>query len=256
MNLISQPLDFEIEYPEADGKPMSESDQTRDYLIYGVKALRHYFSDRSDVYVSGNLFIYYRQGVRDAVVSPDVFVIFGVENKQRRSYKAWEEGGKLPDFVMEITSKTTQHQDEEEKLHKYRNLGVTEYFQYDPTGDYLQPPLKGSRLFEGEYQAIAPTSAINDSPIFYSTVLGLELHLLEGELRFFDPQTGEKLLDFDETEQARQAAEQARQAAEQARQAAEQARQDAIPRLLGMGLSAEQVALALGLSTEEVTNHQ
>lgn len=242
MNLISQPLDFEIEYPEADGKPMSESDQTRDYLIYGVKALRHYFRNRADVYVSGNLFIYYRQGVRDAVVSPDVFVIFGVENKQRRSYKAWEEGGKLPDFVMEITSKTTQYQDEEEKRHKYRNLGVMEYFQYDPTGDYLQPQLKGSRLIEGEYQAIAPTFATNDRPIFYSNVLGLELHLLEGELRFFDPQTGEKLLDFDETEQARQAAE--------------QSRRDAIPRLLGMGLSAEQVALALGLSTEEVTDNR
>lgn len=57
MNLISQPLDFEIEYPEADGEPMSESDQTRDYLIYGIKALRHYFRNRADVYVSGNLFI-------------------------------------------------------------------------------------------------------------------------------------------------------------------------------------------------------
>lgn len=238
MNLISQPLDFEIEYPEADGKPMAESDQTRDYLIYGVEALRHYFTDRPDVYVSGNLFIYYKQGVPDAVVSPDVFVIFGVEKKQRRSYKAWEEGGKLPSFVMEITSKTTQNHDEEDKPHTYRNLGVTEYFQYDPTGDYLQPQLKGARLVEGEYQAIVPTNGS-----FYSETLDLELRLLGGELRFFHQ--GKKLLSVSEIEQARQEAE-------QARQEAEQARRDAVPRLLNMGLNMEQVAAALGLSAEAV----
>lgn len=92
------------------------------------------------------------------------------------------------------------------------------------------------------YQVICSSIAENGSPIFYSEVLGLEVNLLEGELRFFDPQIGEQLLDFDE--------------AEQARQAAEQARQNAIPRLLGMGLSAEQVALALGLSMEEVTGNR
>ena len=49
-------------------------------------------------------------------------------------------------------------------------------------------------------------------------------------------------------EQQRERAE----SAEQARQAEFQARRDAIPRLLGMGLSAEQVAEALSLSVEEV----
>jgi response regulator RpfG family c-di-GMP phosphodiesterase len=42
------------------------------------------------------------------------------------------------------------------------------------------------------------------------------------------------------------------ESAEQARQAGFQAIRDAIPRLLGMGLSAEQVAEALSLSVEEV----
>jgi predicted transposase/invertase (TIGR01784 family) len=42
--------------------------------------------------------------------------------------------------------------------------------------------------------------------------------------------------------------EEQRQRAEKA----EQARWDAIPRLLGMGLSVDQVAEALGLSVEEV----
>ncbi|AFZ05336.1 response regulator receiver protein [Oscillatoria nigro-viridis PCC 7112] len=45
------------------------------------------------------------------------------------------------------------------------------------------------------------------------------------------------------------------ESAEQARQAEFQARRDAIPRLLGMGLSVEQVAEALSLSVEEVTDN-
>ncbi|MEM8505937.1 MAG: Uma2 family endonuclease, partial [Cyanobacteria bacterium P01_D01_bin.1] len=61
---------------------MSESDATRDYLIYSVEVLRLYFQSRRQIYVSGNLFIYYEQGNPKAVVSPDVFVIFGVSPRQ------------------------------------------------------------------------------------------------------------------------------------------------------------------------------
>ena len=76
-----------IFYPEPDGEPIAESDPARDYLVYGVEALKLYFQNRSNVYVSGNLWLSFQQGVPDAVVSPDVFVVFGVENRQRRSYK-------------------------------------------------------------------------------------------------------------------------------------------------------------------------
>jgi Uma2 family endonuclease len=45
----------------------------------------------------------------------DVFVIFGAGNRKRHSYKPWQEGGKLPKFLLEITSRSTKHQDQEEK---------------------------------------------------------------------------------------------------------------------------------------------
>ena len=77
MTISPHLLKTEIVYPDSDGAPMAESDPTRDYLIYGVEALDIYFQNRADVYVSGNLFIYYKQGVPDAVVAPDVFVVFG-----------------------------------------------------------------------------------------------------------------------------------------------------------------------------------
>ncbi|MBW4558915.1 MAG: Uma2 family endonuclease [Trichormus sp. ATA11-4-KO1] len=238
MTISSNQLKTEIIYPDSDGKPMAESDPTRDYLIYGVEALDIYFQDRKDVYVSGNLFIYYKQGVPSAVVAPDVFVVFGVEKKKRLSYKVWQEAGKVPSFVLEVTSLTTQENDEEDKPKKYALLGVQEYFQYDPTGDYLQPQLKGSRLVAGKYHSIAPSILPDGIYSIHSQVLNLDLRLIDGELRFYDPYTGKKLLSYQETEQARQAAE--------------QARRDAIPRLLELGLSAEQIADALSLPVDVV----
>ena len=193
MTLSIEQLDTELFYPDSDGLPMAESDPARDYLLYGVEALGLYFQDRADVYVSGNLFIYYKRGVPDAVVAPDVFVIFGVENKKRRSYKAWEEDGKLPAFVLEITSKTTQENDEEDKPKKYQSLGVLEYFQYDPTGDYLRPQLKGVRLVGNCYQAIVGHFS-GETFSLHSQTLGLDLRLTDGELRFYEPETDKRLL--------------------------------------------------------------
>ncbi|WP_068816655.1 Uma2 family endonuclease [Phormidesmis priestleyi] len=244
MTLSIDQLDIENLYPDSDGLPMAESDPARDYLLYSVEALSLYFQARSDVYVSGNLFIYYKRGVPDAVVAPDVFVIFGVENKKRRSYKVWEEDGKLPAFVLEITSKTTQENDEEDKPKKYQSLGVLEYFQYDPTGDYLRPHLKGVRLIENRYVPIASHFS-NNTFSLHSQTLGLDLRLIDGELRFYEPETDKRLLSHAELDAARQQAE-------EARQQAEQAQQQAVPRLLRLGLTEEQVAEALSLSVEEV----
>ncbi len=239
-------------YPDSDGTPMAESDSARDSLIYAVEALKLHFQHRPDVYVSGNLFIYYEQGVRDAVLSPDTFVVFGVENRRRRSYKVWEENGRTPDFVLEITSETTRHTDRVDKVRDYAKLNVAEYFQYDPTGDYLEPALQGLRLTDSGYQPMTGSGENGDRLILFSDVLGLELRSEAGGLRFYDPETGKTLLSYQEAEQARRDAERAQQDAETERQAERQARLDAIARLLALGLSAAEVATALALPLEVV----
>jgi Uma2 family endonuclease len=199
---------FDITYPDGDGLPMAESDATRDYLIYSVEALDSYFQDCPDVYVSGNLFIYYERGNPKAVVAPDVFVVLGVEKKQRPSYKIWEEQDKIPDFVIEITSKSTASEDRGTKKGLYAYLGVKEYFQYDPTADYLNPPLQGFRLAEGNYLPI-PGHTTPERLSIFSEVLGLELWLEpNGEMRFYSPTIGEKLLSPKEMGQAKYLAEQ------------------------------------------------
>ncbi|MDF5730689.1 MAG: Uma2 family endonuclease [Rhizonema sp. PD38] len=196
-----------IEYPDEDGKPMAESDQTREYLLYAPKVLGVYFQNRPDVYVSGNLFIYYEQGNPESVVAPDVFVVFGVENRQRRSYKTWEENNQTPDFVLEITSKSTRSKDQGAKKGIYAFLEVREYYQYDPTGDYLTPVLQGLRLIDGNYVPVATTTLPDGTVSLASEVLGLELRLKRSEMRFYDPVTNKTLFSFEEEASARKAAE-------------------------------------------------
>ncbi|MBC6433808.1 Uma2 family endonuclease [Nostoc sp. HG1] len=196
-----------IEYPDEDGKPMAEGDIQCSYLTYARNALRIYFQNHPDVYVAGNLFIYYEKGYPESVVAPDVFVVFGVENRDRRSYKTWEENNQTPDFVLEITSKSTRSKDQGAKKGIYAFLGVREYFQYDPTGDYLNPQLLGLHLVDGNYFPVATNTLPDGTVSLPSEVLGLELRLEAGKLRFYNPATGETLLTHEEEVAARQAAE-------------------------------------------------
>jgi Uma2 family endonuclease len=210
MTISMENLTTAIEYPDTDGLPMAESDHTCNYLIYAREALKAYFQDRSDIYVAGNLFIYYEEGNPKAVVAPDIFVVFGVENHNRRSYKVWQENNKLPDFVLEITSKSTVGEDQGTKKGLYAYLGVKEYFQYDPTADYLTPPLQGLRLIEGNYLPIPSNYLASGELSITSQILALELRLQDGEMRFYNPATGKKLLSYQELEQAKLEAEQAK----------------------------------------------
>ena len=218
------PAPVEIDYPTEDGVPMAETDAQGIPLMYAVTGLRDYFRQRTDVYVSGNLLIYYEEGNTDASVAPDVFVVIGVPNHTRRTYKVWEEG-KGPDFVLEITSRHTRDNDEGPKRDLYERLAVQEYWQYDPTGDYLDPPLRGMRLDGREYRLLAPSWMADGTQVLFSAVLGLEVRVSGGELRFRDPLTGERMRTLSESNEERRHAEQERRHAEQERRRAEQERE-------------------------------
>lgn len=125
-----------VDYPSSDGKPMAESDAQRAAIIYAIDALETWFSERPDVYVSGDLLIYYQEGNLSAQIAPDAFVAFGVEKRERMTYLLWEER-KMPEFVLEVASKNTWREDVGRKRATYERLGVSEYWQYDPTDEYL-----------------------------------------------------------------------------------------------------------------------
>jgi Uma2 family endonuclease len=198
-----------IHYPETDGKLMAETDVHIDVLIYLREALRDHFRDAPQVYVAGNLLLYYEEGNPAACVAPDVFVVQGVAKGERRTYRLWEEG-QPPAVVFEITSRGTRLEDLGTKRALYAMLGVREYFLYDPLGDYLQPPLQGYRLQEGEYQRMLP----GDEGALASQELGLELRVEAGQLRLLNPTTGARLLTPAEAQAAWRAEAAARRAAE------------------------------------------
>ena len=219
--MASPPLaPAKVDYPSSDGKPMAESDFQRTPLTYAVDRLRQHFRSRRDVYVSGNLLLYYQEGNPRAVVAPDVFVVLGVSSADRSIYRLWEEP-KGPDFVLEITSRTTYREDQGRKRELYRSLGVREYWQYDPTRDYLEPPLQGLDLSAGKYRRLRGEELADGTLALASAVLGLELRLTERGLRFHDPETGQDLPNLAETDEARRRESQARRRESQARQAAE-----------------------------------
>ena len=132
-----------IHYPERDGKPMAETDVHIDVLIYLREALRDYFRNKPQVYVAGNMLLYYEEGNPSACVAPDVFVVQGVAKGERRTYKVWEEG-QSQTVVFEITSRGSRLEDLGTKRALYAMLGVQEYFLYDPLGEYLRPPCKAT----------------------------------------------------------------------------------------------------------------
>ena len=105
---------------------MAESDDQRAAMIYAIDTLETWFAEREDVYVSGDLLIYYEEGNPGASIAPDVFVVFGAGKGRRLTYRLWEEG-KAPDFVLEVASRNTWREDEGTKREVYERLGVREY---------------------------------------------------------------------------------------------------------------------------------
>ncbi len=211
-----------IEYPTRDGKPIAETEIHRDNMIDLIRTLQDRYAEAPMVCVSGNLLMFYQEGNRRKHVSPDVFVVLGIPKKLRENYLIWEEG-KAPDTVLEVTSKSTKREDQK-KHDLYRDvLRVSEYFLFDPTQDYLKPPLQGFRLEGVEYIRIE--SVDGRLP---SEVLGLHLERDGKELRFFDPETRSRLLKIKERiEAAKQRTEAAKQRIETANQRAEAANQEA-----------------------------
>ena len=210
-----------IDYPESDGKRLAENDPQLHAIHYAFGALGLHYRERADVYVSADLLIYYEEGNPRVSVAPDVFVVFGVEDRMRGNYKVWEEG-KGPDFVLETASPNTWREDVRPKRTTYAQLGVREYFLFDPGSEFLTPRLQGYRLVQGTYERLTAVESIDRTLILPSEVLGLELRAKAGgEMRFHDPATGEDLLSHDEQDAARRAASARAEAAVARAEAAE-----------------------------------
>jgi Uma2 family endonuclease len=205
------------DYPTSDGKPMAETDHHRELMEDLIRMLRDWFLRQPQVYVSGNLLLFYVRGNKRRHISPDVFVVKGVPKGDRLNYILWEEG-KAPQFVLELTSSSTRNEEVRRKFLLYQDtLKVKEYFLFDPHEDYLDPQLQGYRLRGGVYQAVRGVQGR-----LPSQVLDLHLEADGPHLRLFDPAAGHWLLmDAQRIAQAEAGLRQQRQRAEEQRQRAD-----------------------------------
>lgn len=184
-----------IEYPESDGKPMSETDIHRDVMLDLIERLKARYAGREDVYVSGNLLVYYAEGKPKKCLAPDCFVVFGVPAGRRRTFKTWEEGA-FPAVVFEATSRKTKAEDTGKKFRIYQDVWkVPELYLFDPTLDYLESPLMGYRLRHDGYHLMRPTRGR-----LTSAALGITLEVNETRLILRDGSTGDELLRPGEAE--------------------------------------------------------
>ena len=180
-----------IHYPSCDGKPMSENIAQWRALQNDGSVLMCRYEHDPNVLVAGDVLVYPKQGQPRVNVVPDLLVAFGVPKlPHRSSYKVWVEG-KAPDFVMEVASPSTWEADRGPKKALYAEMGVREYWLFDPMGDFFDPPLEGYRLARGNYVPLAPLP--RQELVLPSEVLGLELRPDAGHVRFHDPATGEDL---------------------------------------------------------------
>ncbi len=231
----------EVIYPDSDGQPVANNTIQFRWIVEIQQNLDWLFAEDPNVFVAGDLFWYPVQGRNTIVNAPDVMVVLGRPKGDRLSYMQWKEGGIAPQVVFEILSPSNTPHEMDKKLLFYDRYGVEEYYIYDPDKNNLQGWSRGEDGLD-----VIPQMADWVSPR-----LKIRFVWSSKNLQLYRPD-GVSFLTYTEisqrVEQERQRAEQERQRAEQA----EQARRDAVPRLLQMGLSVEQIAKALSLSVEEV----
>jgi Uma2 family endonuclease len=186
-NRATQP---EIFYPSSDGEPLAESYDHLYVIMTTLAMLLAHFKGQQAT-VLADQFLYYAQGFPRLRVAPDVMVIFGVEPGGRDNYKIWEEG-RVPSTIFEMTSPGTRNRDDVEKKHLYESLGVTEYWQFDPRGEWIPEKLRGYRLQGDEEPVYVP---ITDN---LSQVLQLRLVVEDKIIAFYRLDNGVKLLPLEE----------------------------------------------------------
>ena len=128
---------------------MPDNDWQR-IVLHGQRAmLSERYARDPNAYVGIDLLLLYdREDKEREVVAPDVFVVFGVPDRARDSYKVSNEG-KVPDFVLEVASKGTYKKDVGSKKDKYERMGVREYCVFDPEGACTVRACSCSALREG-----------------------------------------------------------------------------------------------------------
>ncbi|MDC3979661.1 Uma2 family endonuclease [Polyangium jinanense] len=163
------PAEVPIDIMAPEGDPHREAKERT------LDALGRFFRRTGRrVYLSSELATYYPGRPR---VVPDVLAVLDVDPHPRSKWVVADEGKGL-DFVLEVHVEGDKRKDHERNVALYAELGIPEYFIFDRGRLSLRGhrlPSSGARV----YQPIVPQGGR-----YASALLGLELMLVEGRLRF------------------------------------------------------------------------
>lgn len=155
---------------------------------------------------------------------PDIAVIFGIRKRKRPGptfYVAAE--GARPRLIIEVTSRDTRKNDVVTKVEEYHRAGVLLYVIVDVRyrrGQRISAQLIGYRHAPGGYE----TMELDERGRLWLEELGIWIGI-EGTRVFCYDRHGQKILDYAELAEAREAEVKAREAAEaQAKKAEAQAK--------------------------------
>ena len=196
------PKRLSVTYPPNE-EPMADPIRLQSYLLALLVPLVNLFGNLRDAIVVSNVFLYYQIGDVTKSVAPDLMVAFDVDRHRLslgKSYHMWV-AGKPPAFVMEIGSDSTASRDLTEKRDIYAQIGVREYWLFDPPdGERYKFILKGLRLVDGEYVEIPMIEGTGSNTRGRSEVLGLDICWENDAIRLYDPVADEYLRNHDEAE--------------------------------------------------------
>ena len=209
-----------------DERYMSQGNEHLDEAVQALYALRDYFKERGiRAYVASDMFVYYPNEVAFA---PDLMVVMGAKQRNRSSWIERVEKRAL-DMCVEVVGRNSRKKDLWNNIEFYAHLGIPEYFLFDLT----RKTLKGYDLDRSENRYVDKPVVLAKSWRVSSKVLGLDLAVVKGSLRFYD---GDKLLPRPhdrakaEAKQRRVAEKRAESEAEQRRMAEERAETEALQR--------------------------
>ena len=188
----------DVFYPSSDGRPMSDNMWQGKAIVNADGDLE---SARPKALVAADILVYPEKGNNRNRIAPDVLVALGLGTHYRSSYFVWEEG-KPPDWVLEVASPSTKKKDLDDKRRKYAEMGVPEYWMFDPKGDVYPPgtpQLQGLKLVDCEYRPLK-SRLVDGRRMIRSEVLGLDVRVDGKLLRFRDVATGRDIQHRGEVE--------------------------------------------------------
>ncbi|APW58847.1 Uma2 family endonuclease [Paludisphaera borealis] len=220
---ITRPSTDRNLYPDDDGNPMAENTLQFKWIVLVKEGLETVFRDDPNVFVAGDLLWYAQEGNPKIRTAPDAMVVFGRPKGYRGSYMQWEEGGIPPHVVFEILSPGNRGSEMARKFRFYDDLGVEEYYIYDPEDGSLS----GWRR-----EGVGRLEEIADMQGYVSPRLGVRFEPGEGSdnLKIYEPD-GTPFKTFqevrDDADAANERADAANHRADAERQRADAERQRA-----------------------------